>query len=230
MKEYMIQMQYHETCNRELSLVPTVYYIGLSKTGSASIYYGFPNNHVAHWHSVEYFEKLHRNSMISKYGLNLYEFIIAICKPHGIKPLIIECLRDPVARRISEIAQIKKKIVYEPFMKLLADDEFAMEPYSLKLKETYGLDLKKYQETDFAKFVLLRYEDIDERVEFFNNLGYEFVPLHKNNREKSEVYQKIKNNFRLPKERLIKIYNNPVVQQFYSQDEINTMINKWKIC
>ena len=183
---------------------------------------------MAHWHNDEYFKKLHGKNSLNGYD-NLYDYVIDLTSKKNIKPLIIECFRDIVGHKISEYFQhYKRKISYDSMMDILETEDFKFNPYSNKLVPKYIEKLKTYQETESAKFCILKFEEIENRHDFFKNIGYEYHKKHLNNKKMDLVYQKVKNDFKISKNKLITIYDDPTFIKFYSEKEINTFINKWK--
>jgi len=87
------------------TFIPKIYYIGMGKTGSTAIKRGFRNVNVAHWHSTKYFEKLFECNLLSKNNYDLYDLVIYIGQKYKFKPVIIECIREPISRKLSEIFQ-----------------------------------------------------------------------------------------------------------------------------
>lgn len=211
--------------------VPDIYYIGLGKTGSASFLHAFPKHTVAHWHSLNYFERIHGKDSLKGYN-NIYDYVFDLCFKHNVKPLVIECFRDIVAQKVSSYFQEYKNILhkdstYNLIMSKLFTDEFKFQPHSPKLIPKYLTELKPYQETELGKFCILKFEEIESRRDFFQNIGYDYCPNHLNNKQSNPVYQKVLKNFKLDKNYLTKIYSDPIFQQFYSEKEINTFIKKW---
>lgn len=91
--------------NKRLSEVPQIYYIGMPKTASQSIVYGFPGISVSQWHNIKFFEKRFQTKILSENNLNLYDLIIYIGKKYNFKPLVIESIREPVGMLMSLCAQ-----------------------------------------------------------------------------------------------------------------------------
>jgi len=87
----------------KIEKIPSVYYIGMGKTGGQSISSGFPKNTCAHWHSLNHFEKSYKTNLLSTNKYDLYDLILYIGKKYGFKPLIIESIRDPIEYYISAI-------------------------------------------------------------------------------------------------------------------------------
>ena len=97
----IIKDNYISVSNSEIEEIPSIYYIGLQKTASASLLRSFPNNSVAHWHSVKYFESINDTVLLSSNNLDLYDLVLYIADKYKNKPLFIECLREPISRQIS---------------------------------------------------------------------------------------------------------------------------------
>lgn len=218
---------------------PSVFYIGLGKTASSSVLHGFPDHSTAHWHGAEYFQRLHGSKSLSGYQDNLYDFIFSNCIKNKIKPLIIEHIRDPIARSISLEFQLNGKLTYNEAINLLSSDDYINklcnhsvdhEPYSRHLIPKYLNELKKYQENKHGKFVILKFEsDLKDRKAFFKSIGYNFKDTHPNNKSNNRHYKKVCQNFKLKEDILTKIYkNNKFIQAFYDDEEINNFITKWR--
>tara|TARA_B110000908_G_C10215711_1_gene432683 strand:+ start:1001 stop:1312 length:312 start_codon:yes stop_codon:yes gene_type:complete len=79
--------------NNIKDFIPKIYYIGMGKTGSSSIKYGFPKVNTAHWHNTNYFEHIYETTMLSDNNYDLYDLILYIGKKYNFKPVIIESIR-----------------------------------------------------------------------------------------------------------------------------------------
>jgi hypothetical protein len=210
---------------------PSIFYIGQGKVASSSVLYGFPDYRVAHWHDACYFKGLHGPDSLVDYQDDLYDFVFNNCRTHNIKPLIIEHVRDPVARIISHLFQVNKLLTYNKAMELLHQKNFTnqFQPYSLNLIPTYINHLKKYQENDHGKFVILKFEsELKDRKSFFKNIGYNFIDNHPNNKSNNQIYKKVTTNFKLDEDQLLKIYNEKSLRLFYNEKEIKNFIKKWQ--
>jgi len=53
----LVKVRKKVIANSWLSEVPQIYYIGMPKTASQSLIYGFPGVSVSQWHNVKFFEK-----------------------------------------------------------------------------------------------------------------------------------------------------------------------------
>lgn len=235
MKEKIINIKpSKEIKNHIKGTIPDIYYVGLRKTGSASIMNGFPNNRVAHWHGRKHFERLHNTNYLSKNNISIYEYIFEITKHNNIKPLIIESIREPVARRISEVFQdhkfVLKTLTYDKVVNILDNDKFIFNPESLKLEKAFNLNLEKVMQYEHLKICIIRNEDTKERVEFFKELGYNYVDNRTNDSNKkpwSELYNKVIKNYRIDEKKLLKIYNQDNFKRWYGDEEKNKFIEKW---
>ena len=146
--------------------IPKIYYIGDGKSGSTSIIHGFLKENVAHWHNLNYFEKIYDTTLLSDNNFDLYNLINYIGKRFKFKPTIIECTRNPINLGISRIFQHIKfkrnhdncslckinilkndnkideiiKIVKQTILK----NELKMRPYSIEMfKKHFNIDLLK---------------------------------------------------------------------------------------
>jgi len=91
--------------NKQVSGVPHIYYIGMPKAASQSIQFGFPGISVSHWHNLGFFESRIETDVLSKNNLNLYDLVIYIGKKYKFKPLVVECIREPIGMLMSYSAQ-----------------------------------------------------------------------------------------------------------------------------
>ena len=91
--------------NDKNSFIPKIYYIGMEKSGSTSIINGFLDINIAHWHNVNYFEKIYKTKLLSDNNYDLYDFIIYIGNKFNFKPVLIESIRNPINQEISNIFQ-----------------------------------------------------------------------------------------------------------------------------
>lgn len=101
----LIKTQKKEIGNSDVEEIPSIYYIGMPKTASTAIKFGFANHSVAHWHSRGFFEKKYGTDLLTKNKIDLYDIIIYIGKKYNFKPLIIECIREPVSMTLSRCLQ-----------------------------------------------------------------------------------------------------------------------------
>ena len=74
--------------------------IGAAKTGSRTICEGLKESFTIHCHGTDHFRKIYEHEPIP--NGNILEFIPEIYKNVYKKPLIVESIRDPIARRISQ--------------------------------------------------------------------------------------------------------------------------------
>ena len=81
--------------------VNSIFYIGLGKTGSASIFHGFPNRPCFHYHDYTYFNYV--NGANLKSNQELIDLISNIGYMLGFNPVVIECTRNPMDRALSAI-------------------------------------------------------------------------------------------------------------------------------
>jgi len=196
---------------------PSVFYIGMGKTGSSALYYGIKNRGVAHWHDSMYFYRINNCFELGRDRINVYEFIIATCKDNGIEPIFIEAVRDPIAQRISWYFQIFKNATYKQVLHAMQNDDFVFEYNHFK----EGMDAE-------INPIILKYEEINLWQMQLALHGIEFELKHTNKRNNLE-YDKVKQNLKLPYDKLKWIYNQPAVHQSYSEKEINKFIDKWSL-
>lgn len=217
-------LQGKEESNDNFNIIPKIFYYGCGKSASTSIQFGF-NEPVAHWHNVRHFEFLFETNLLSKNQLSLIDFIFYLSNKYNFKPLLIECVREPISRSISDfmykvslgwekcnnytdaIKQIKQKgvklwcesiIIYKKYFKIDLLKDFD------KNKKFYFKDHSK------AKLLFLRFDDLGKRQEIFKNIGYEFKnkKLNENLDNKvKKIYEDVKENITFNKEELEKIYD-----------------------
>jgi hypothetical protein len=230
--------------------IPEIYYVGLGRTGSASIKSAFPQS-TAHWHSIEYFEKLlYKNDLLSKNKLTMYHFIKYIGNKHQFKPLIIECIRDPIARVISVFGRRwstidkNKKLDLNTVIKQVKDSHMKYVQHSvesLKWKDVFGVDLLAefdknqkyfYKETEDVKLVFLRFEDIKERGVIFKNIGYDYNDSIKLNDStkipQGNFYMTLVKKIKFSEVELNIIYDGEVIHAFYTDEEIENFKKRWR--
>ena len=214
--------------------VPSIYYIGMPKTGSTSIKFGFPNNTVAHFHSVAHFEQIYNTKLLSNNNLDLYDVVKYVSRKYNFKPLIIESIREPVSQLLSAFFQNHKK---EDFRKSFISYENWVNYenrgiQSINLwKKHFGIDLThnfsryKYFELDAVKLLFIRLEDSYDRKSIFNEIGY----LYNDARLKQTIdptYQKIKRIISFTETELDSIYSG-LTNVFYSPSEIASFRRKY---
>ena len=196
---------------------PSVFYIGMGKTGSSALYYGIKNRGVAHWHDSMYFYRLHNLFDLGKDKINVYQFILNTCKQYDIKPIFIESVREPIAQRISWYFQLFKNATATQVIHAMQSDDFTFEFNHFK----EGMD-------DEIDPILLKYEEINLWQMQLALHGIDFELKHTNKRNNPE-YKKAKENLKLPYEKLKWIYKQPAINIMYSEKEINKFIERWTL-
>jgi hypothetical protein len=223
-----------EIGNPSKEMVPSIYYIGMPKTGSTSIKFGFPNNTVAHFHSVTHFEQVYNTKLLSNNNLDLYDVVKYIGRKYNFKPLIIESIREPVSQLLSAFFQNNRN---EEFCKSFISYENWVNYknrgiQSIHLwKKHFGIDLKdnferyKYLELDAVKLLFIRLEDSYDRKSIFKEIGY-FYNDTRLKQTTDPSYQKIKWTISFTDEEFNKIYSS-FVKIFYSSEEIESFRRKY---
>jgi hypothetical protein len=214
--------------------IPSIYYIGMPKTGSTSIKFGFPNNTVAHFHSVAHFEQIYNTKLLSINNLDLYDIVKYIGKKYNFKPLIIESIREPISQLLSAFFQnhrnqeFKKDFIsYENWINY---ENRGIQSIHL-WKKHFGIDLihnfkrYKYIETDTVKLLFIRLEDSYDRKSLFEEIGYTYNDARLKQTTDS-TYQKIKRTISFTDSELDKIYTG-FTKVFYSPDEIASFRRKY---
>lgn len=211
--DFVISKKIEISKNKSINTVPTIFYIGMEKTGSKSILFGFPKHMVAHWHSTTYFEQKYNTKLLSKNNLDLYDLAIYIGKKYNFKPLIIECIREPISQLISAIMQHLKKFnknnckcqycvnvgKNENFIELIKKNisvdnwlNFKDRGFqSLKLwKKHFDINLLDvfqrhncYYELEDIKVLLIKLEDSEKRTRLFEKIGYTYTETFFNQTE-----------------------------------------------
>ena len=78
--------------------LPTIYYVGMEKSGSMTLSNGFYNDDVAHWHGTDYFEYIYDTGILTNIGYDIYDLIEYIGEKYNFKPLVIESFREPISQ------------------------------------------------------------------------------------------------------------------------------------
>lgn len=203
-----------EIGNKNKEPIPSIYYIGMPKTASASLMVSFPNNSVAHWHDTEYFETLYKTRILSKNNKDLIDLVKYIGKKYDFIPLIVECIREPISNLLSLLMQhIKKErrnckcdlCVWrdtnrnwdENLLKLVKNNlsigKWIKNIHSLeswkkhfRLEVTSNFHKYSYKKLKLVKLLLIRFEDVKDRPNLFKKLKYEYEDKTKNLNEKNE--------------------------------------------
>jgi len=234
--------KYEVSKNKSKIPVPSIFYIGMEKSGSKSMLFGFKDNIVAHWHSLEYFESKFSNNLLSRNNLDLYDFGIYLGKKYNFKPLFIESIREPISQLVSAIVQhfkrfnmknckcayCKKRGENMEFIELVKKsinvNNWLNYPekgfQSIKLwKKHFNMDLLSifqknncYYDLENAKILLLRLEDADKREKVFEKIGYQFKETHSNKSEDDD--------------RVAQIYKYIKDNLRFTDDELNSIYSK----
>lgn len=198
----MIVSKKLECGNKTLERVPSIYYIGMGKTGSSSIRHGFPHHTVAHWHNEAHFQRLYRTNLLSAHNISLIELIEYIGYTHHFKPLIVECVREPISHYVSctfqqiynhkitldrsdRAEQIARRIrhAHAAFLRGGVGPYAEQWPAHFHVGLCFDWQQKRFfHKTPLVKLLLLRFEDIQHRAQIFKDLGYTYVQrTHANN-------------------------------------------------
>jgi hypothetical protein len=214
--------------------VPSIYYIGMPKTGSTSIKFGFPNNTVAHFHSVAHFEQIYNTNILSNNNLDLYDVVKYVGRKYNFKPLIIESIREPVSQLLSAFFQnhlneefCKSFISYEKWVNY---ENRGIQSINL-WKKHFGIDLTsnferyKYFELDSIKLLFIRLEDSYDRKQLFEEIGYSYSDVRLKQTE-NLTYKKLKLTISFSEPELDAIYSG-LTKVFYSPSEIASFRRKY---
>ena len=214
--------------------VPSIYYIGMPKTGSTSIKFGFPNNTVAHFHSVAHFEQIYNTKLLSNNNLDLYDIVKYVGQKYNFKPLIIESIREPVSQLLSAFFQNhrnkefnKNFISYENWVNY--ENRGIQSIYLWKkhfnIDLTHNFKRYKYFELDAVKLLFIRLEDSYDRKQLLEEIGYSYSDMHLKPTE-DPSYKKIKRTISMTDAELDEIYTG-FAKVFYSPDEISSFRRKY---
>ena len=206
----------------------------MPKTGSTSIKFGFPNNTVAHFHSVAHFEQIYNTNILSNNNLDLYDVVKYIGRKYNFKPLIIESIREPVSQLLSAFFQNHRN---EEFRKSFISYENWVNYenrgiQSIHLwKKHFGIDLTsnferyKYFELDAVKLLFIRIEDSYDRKQLFKEIGYSYSDARLKSTE-IIAYKNIKRTICMTEPELDAIYTG-LTKVFYSPSEIASFRRKY---
>ncbi len=250
----IIKQNKHKDNGNDLEQIPSIYYIGMLKSGSTSIQAGFPTKSVAHWHHINHFKSINKVKLHQTFSL--IDFIIYIGKKYNFKPLIIESIREPISQIISHrmnhitlhdncicnicnysksqsdklIQEIKSTITIDDWLKKIYLPNLVQTHFNINILENFN----KYKYYDFENvcILLIRFEDIDNRPTIFKSIGMNYIPNKSNETlyisKVNNIYKFVNDNIYFSESELDAIYNNPIVKQIYSFDEINVFRKKYK--
>lgn len=239
----ILEYSHLEIYNHWKEKYPSIFYLGLGKCASQSICKGFYYNKVAHWHSERHFYKTY-NLDISP--LTLLDIAKFVSEYHPI--LIIECVREPVSRALSIFFQelytnrldaslssnikfIQKWIIEYLNTKLTLYANNWKSYYGISILDEFDIN-KEYFYIDKkdinTKFLLLKYETINNFNTIIQSIGYDFKMkcVNKTSDRPSfkRQYSFIKQAVKFSKEDLHRWYNNPIINSFYTTQEISKYI------
>jgi hypothetical protein len=206
----------------------------MPKTGSTSIKFGFPNNTVAHFHSVAHFEQIYNTKLLSNNNLDLYDIVKYVGQKYNFKPLIIESIREPVSQLLSAFFQNhrnkefnKNFISYENWVNY--ENRGIQSIYLWKkhfnIDLTHNFKRYKYFELDSVKLLFIRLEDSYDRKQLLEEIGYSYRDMRIKPTEDS-AYKKIKRTISMTDAELDLIYSG-FAKVFYSPDEIASFRRKY---
>jgi len=250
----IIKKNKHKDNGNDLEPIPSIYYIGMLKSGSTSIQAGFPTKSVAHWHHINHFNSINKVKLPQTFSL--IDFITYIGKKYNFKPLIIESIREPISQIISHrmnhitlhdncicnicnyskspsdrlIQEIKSTITIDDWLKKIWLPKLVQSHFNINILENF----KKFKYYDFehVRILFIRFEDIDDRPTIFESIGMTYIPTKSNDTSSiskvREIYKFVNDNIYLSESELDAIYNNPVVKQIYSDNEICAFRKKYK--
>ena len=195
--------EYSYNSLKSLSPLPTVYYIGMGKVGCTSMMKGFINNYTALFHGKSSFEKIYSTNLLSTNNIDIYDIITYIGNKYNFKPLIIECIRDPISQNVSKYFQhlkfnrnctcdlcqwklydkniknllpiIKNRINYDSWNKSIQSIPMWKKHFNINLLDLFKNKKYIFYETNNTKLLFLRYEEINDRQNILNNINYDFV-------------------------------------------------------
>lgn len=239
--------------NKEMTLknkIPKIYYIGGGQCGSRSIKEGFHKDIcVAHWHCVEYFEKIFKTKLLSENNIDLYDLVIYIGKKYNFHPIIIDSIRENISRGISGyfhrnkrkdfrnnidttneiINYVKKSLIvneiYNNYTNIMCEKHFQ---YSIQEKFN-PKDKFFFKNFGVLSILLLRFEDIKYWESIMKEtIKYKFTLYHLNNNNNTEIIKNIRENIKFSKDFLEKYYKINTHYKFYFTDyELDKYIKKF---
>lgn len=186
----------------------SIFYIGLGKTGSASIFHSFPNRPTFHYHNYTYFNYVNNGKL--KSNQDLYNFISNIGYMLDFKPIIIEATRNPYKRAISALfhnyynsknknhkdllnmnidklkKELEKYLYMSPLYKtVIIPDNINLIILKLEEKEKWNDILKKYNINDYTPINknVNNNDDYKKLKEIINNNIYKYL----SNEEKNKI-------------------------------------------
>lgn len=197
---------------------PTVFYVGMGKAGSASLFYGIQNATVAHWHNTEYFCRIHNNYDLPNNGKSIYDFIHDLGELYSFRPIVIESFRDPIAQRLSWYFQVFKGITSKQAIHAMQSD-FWM----------YSRNFEIEVEIDYFNFdyIELKFDEIGSWQKQLAEYGLEYLPKHENKRANIE-YDKAREQLKLTEDKLRQIYFSTDAASIFTEEEIEKFIEIWK--
>lgn len=155
----------------------TVFYFGIGKTGSASIYHGFSDKGtVCHYHGSQYFNWV--TGADTKDDTEVLKLISGIGYMLGFRPRVIECVREPKSRAISAL--------FHEWFNLGKDiDELLQKPdHELKSMLQKFLEEKPVHETvkvpDNIEYIVLDLKDKAQWREKLLEYGLDWTPIDSN--------------------------------------------------
>lgn len=252
----LVRAKKQEVYNTNIGQVPTVYYIGMGKTGSGSIVTSLPDHQTAHWHEEHYFEVIYKTNLLTANKITLLDFVIYASRYTSQKPLIVESLREPISRAISDRFQCWHQDAFNPSYHsgnrqnphhlptmeegLNLENYRFVFPYYAPAWKRFGVDVKAefdtqkkyfYTELPEVKLLLIRYEDIADRPLLFQSLGYRYNPsrwnIAKDRPVSGPIYEQVVNQIRVPPEQFMRAFYKTDAHFFYSEEEIAKLKQRW---
>ena len=189
----IIKQNKHKDNGNDLEPIPSIYYIGMLKSGSTSIQAGFPTKSVAHWHHVNHFKSINKVKLPPTFSF--IDFITYIGKKYNFKPLVIESIREPISQIISHrmnhitlhdscicnicnyskstpdclIQEIKSTITIDDWLKKIWLPKLVRAHFNIDILENFNK--YKYYDLENIRILFIRFEDIDDRPAIFINLS-----------------------------------------------------------
>ncbi|WP_277053985.1 putative capsular polysaccharide synthesis family protein [Pseudoalteromonas marina] len=185
--------------------------------------------------------------------IKIKTYIFKLSKKHK-RIKIISLYREPVSRNISaffeqyqyvlnnHIDTYSTEELVSAFWKYTNHDA-PLKWFDNELKNVFGIDIHDYEfdkgsgyllvKKGNVDLLLLTMEKMDENSAIIGDfVGIENFKLAKTNRAEKKVYSEQYNHFKknilIPKDYLNKFYNDPVINFFYSTDDLKKYSNKWR--
>lgn len=226
-----------------------------SSTIYASLKKEKPNSDVFHIHFLSknwldnILPKEHKSFHINiRKGKNLREYI----NNNPIKRLkIITLVREPVIRGISDFFE-NWETRYDNIDKLSLDEltsvleeedyNYVLNWFNSEFNNYLKIDFYKYKFNKERGYSIYKFKNFDIlciKLEKLNTVSKSALKkyikkdielIYTNSSEKktgNQLYKDIKSNYKIPRDKLLELYDSKYMKHFYTDEEINTFVKKW---